>query len=50
VVGLLVAGVPALRCSKAVPADMKPSWFQTALKDGQMAGSIWLAFRAHHDN
>lgn len=43
---LLVAGLSALRCSKAVPTDKKPSWFQTALKGAQVAGSIWLAFRS----
>ena len=43
---LLVAGVCALRRGKSVDTDGKPSWIQTALKGAQLAGSLWLAFRA----
>ena len=43
---LLVAGLAAFRRGKSGSADVKPSWFQTALKGAPVAGSIWLAFRA----
>jgi len=44
--GLLVAGLAAFRRGWRGNADVKPSWFQMALKGAQAAGSIWLAFRA----
>ena len=44
--GVLVAGVSAFRRGKAESTDTKASWFQTVLKGAQVAGSIWLAFRA----
>ena len=43
---LLVAGLAAFRRGRRADADVKPSWFQMALKGAQAAGSIWLAFRA----
>ncbi len=43
---LLVAGFAAFRRGRRANADVKPSWFQMALKGAQTAGSIWLAFRA----
>jgi hypothetical protein len=43
---LLVAGLAAFRRGKRADANVKPSWFQMALKGAQAAGSIWLAFRA----
>ena len=43
---LLVAGVSAFRRGKSVDADVKPSWFQSALKGAELAGTLWLAFRA----
>jgi hypothetical protein len=43
---LLVAGLAAFRRSRRGNADVKPSWFQMALKGAQAAGAIWLAFRA----
>jgi len=42
---LLVAGLAACRRGKSKSAGVKPSWFQTALKSAQVAGSIWVAFR-----
>jgi len=42
---LLVAGLAAFRHRKLMPAEEKPSWFQTVLKGAQLANSIWLAFR-----
>jgi hypothetical protein len=42
---LLVAALAAFRHRKAMPAEEKPSWFQTVLKGAQLANSIWLAFR-----
>lgn len=43
---LVVAGLAAFRRGRPGNADVKPSWFQMALKGAQAAGSIWLAFRA----
>jgi hypothetical protein len=43
---LLVAGVSAFRRGKFVSTDVKPSWFQSALKGAELAGTLWLAFRA----
>ena len=44
--GLFVAGLAGLWRRKVTPASVKPSWFQTVLKGAQLAGPIWLAFRA----
>ena len=47
---LLVAGLAAFRHRKVLPAEEKPSWFQTVLKGAQLANAIWLALRAKgHD-
>ena len=43
---VLAAGLAAFRRGKSASADVKPSWFQSVLKGAQMAGSLWLAFRA----
>ena len=45
-VTLLVVGVSAFRRSKALSADLKFSRFHALLKGVQLAGSIWLVFRA----
>jgi hypothetical protein len=41
----LSAGLAAFWRSKSVPADEKPSWWQTILKGAQLAGSIWSQLR-----
>lgn len=41
----LSAGLAAFWRSKSVPADEKPSWWQTLLKGAQLAGSLWSEFR-----
>jgi hypothetical protein len=44
---VLINGIASFRCKKeSVPAAEKPSWLQTILKGVQLAGSVWLAFRA----
>jgi hypothetical protein len=43
---LFVSGVSAFRRGRESSNGKKPSWLQTALKGAQIAGSIWLAFRA----
>jgi hypothetical protein len=45
-VALLVAGVSAFQRGKSVDAEAKLSWIQAALRGAQLAGSVWLAFRA----
>jgi hypothetical protein len=46
VAAVLVGGMSAFRRGKAVTTQAKPSWFQSALKAAEVAGSLWLAFRA----
>ncbi len=43
---LLVAGVSAFRRERASARDAKSSWLQMAVRGAEVAGSIWLAFRA----
>jgi hypothetical protein len=43
---VLVAGLAALRRSKGVDADAKPSRLQTILKGARLISTIWLAFRS----
>ena len=43
---LLVSGVLAFRRGRTSLTGAKSSWLQTALKGAQVAGSIWLAYRA----
>ncbi len=43
---VLTAGFAAFRRGKSVDTDVKPSWFQSALKGAELAGTLWLAFRA----
>lgn len=43
---LFVAGVSAFRRSKPLPAATRPSWYRTLLNGAQLAGSLWLLFRA----
>ena len=43
---VLVTGVAAFRRGKSGSIGANPSWLQTVLKGAQMAGSLWLAFRA----
>ena len=46
VAALLLAGMSAFRDGRASLNGAKSSWLQTALKGAQVAGSIWLAYRA----
>ena len=41
-----VAGVSSFQRGKSADAEARPSWFQTALKGVQLAGSVWQEFRA----
>jgi hypothetical protein len=43
---MLVAAVSAFRQGKSESNGSKTSWFQTALKGAELAGSVWQAFRA----
>ena len=43
---VLVAGVSAFWRGKSASTAAKPSWFRSALKAAQVAGAIWLAYRA----
>jgi hypothetical protein len=43
---LLVAGLAAVRRSKAADADVKPSWWQTLLRGTRLVSTLWLALRA----
>ena len=45
----LVAGLSAFRRTQPVPAAAKRSWVETVLKGVRLAASIWLAFRARHN-
>jgi hypothetical protein len=40
----LIAGLASFRRNRSVPADGKPSWWQTLLKGAQLAGSLWSEF------
>lgn len=42
----LVAGLAALKRGKPVGAGVKSSWFQSVLKGAELAGTLWLAYRA----
>ena len=43
---VLLAGLSAFRRGKSVSTGAKSSWFQSALNGAQLAGSLWLAYRA----
>jgi len=42
---LLLGGLTSFRRHQPGNTAAKPSWFQTALKAAELAGSLWLAFR-----
>ena len=46
VAAVLVTGLSAFRRGKSVSTGAKSSWFQSALNGAQLAGSLWLAYRA----
>jgi hypothetical protein len=43
---LLVAGLVAVRRSKAADANAKPSWWQTLFRGTRLVSTVWLALRA----
>jgi len=45
-VALLVAAGSAFRRERAATESAKSSWLQMAIKGAEVAGSLWLAFRA----
>ena len=42
----LIAGVASFRRTRSAFADRKPSWWQTLLKGGQLAGLLWSKLRS----
>jgi hypothetical protein len=43
---VMVTGLEAFRCGKAVDASAKPSWLKTILKGARLVSTLWLALRA----
>jgi hypothetical protein len=46
VAAMLMAGVSAFRGRKSESNGAKNSWFRTALKGAEIAGSVWQVWRA----
>ena len=47
---VLVTGLEAFRCGKAVDGSAKSSWLKTLLKGARLVSTLWLALRAKgHD-
>jgi hypothetical protein len=50
VAAALVAGFTAFQRSKSTPGEEKRPWVQTVLNGLRLAASVWLAFRARHQD